>query len=144
MREKGFALPLILVIIVLGAVVFGAVAYFQLRSKINIIPRLPSKNSNESNLAVEKEKVRCSFYGSLDQDFYLTKYTVRKGDTLLSIAKNELGDSSRVDELIGLNKTWYPNLSIQNPFIKAGWELRIPPKFFPKSSGILEGWEEKS
>jgi len=136
-REKGFALPLVLLSVALVVILVGGVVYSQLRSKANITSQLSSKSSNRSKLTVEKRG--CPFYGVLDKDFYLTKYAVRRGDTLLSIAKNELGDSSRVDELIELNKTWYPHLSIQNPFIQVGWELRIPPKFFPKSSGVLEG-----
>ena len=93
----------------------------------------------QSQSTIDSGKSRCPHYGLLDKNTFLNKHTVRNGDTLLLIAKNELGDSSRIDELIELNKASYPNLSIQNPFIAVGQELMIPPKFFPISSGILQG-----
>lgn len=101
--------------------------------------KLYVNNSNQTGSRETNVSSRCPSYGLLDKDFYLNKYTVKKGDTLLLIAKYELGDSSRVDELIEINKTWYPSLSIQAPNIEVGWQLRIPPKFFPKSSGFIIG-----
>lgn len=99
--------------------------------------------SNTSSLltkvAQQNVETKCGYYGILDQDFYLNKYVVQKGDTLLTIAQNQLNDSSRVDELIELNKQLYPTLSIRNPYIEVGWGLKIPPQYFSKSSGMLEG-----
>lgn len=83
---------------------------------------------------------RTCFYGLLDRDFFLQSYTAQKGDTLMLIARKELGDSSRTAELININRVWYPHLSIKNPFIEVGWNLRLPPKIIGHSSGFLVGW----
>jgi len=81
----------------------------------------------------------CNSYGRVPDAFYLNSYTVKPGDTLLSISENELGQSSRIDELIQLNKQNYPTLSFENPTIETGWVFKIPPKFFPKSTGYIVG-----
>src|SRR6185437_15394945 len=46
------------------------------------------------------------------KDEFFQKYTAKPGDTLFSIAKSQLGDVSRVNELVNLNKTQYPTLSV--------------------------------
>lgn len=132
MSQKGFGLLTVIITILVGILLF-----LLINSKYNVIIWSLFNNFNKSETRNIDNK--CTSYGLLDSDFYLNKYTVNEGDTLLSIAKNELGDSSRVDELIQLNETYYPGLSIQNPFIEIGWQLRIPPKFFPRSSGIIQG-----
>lgn len=77
----------------------------------------------------------CQKYGVDNYENFLRKYIVKKGDTLLSIAKNELGDASRINELITLNKERYPELTVKNPFLEVGWELYLSPAFITKSSG---------
>lgn len=127
--KKGFALPLILAVIILSIATVGFVA-FKFKS---------SNNFPLTKLVQQKLESKCEFYGQLDEEFYLDKYIAQKGDTLLSIAQNQLGDNSRVDELIQLNKQGYPSISIQNPTIEVGWELQVLPKVFPKSTGSIEG-----
>jgi len=127
----------LLIVVVLATIVGGGILLYTTEQKMSVT-QLPETKKPE-NVLKEKVKEGCFCYGLLDKDFYLNKYIVQKGDTLLYIAKNELGDSSRVDELIELNKTWYSDISIQNPIIQEGWELRIPPEFFPESSGFLQG-----
>lgn len=68
-------------------------------------------------------------------------YIVRKGDTLLSIARDQLNDTSRVNEIINLNSGIYPQLSLQNPFLEVGWKLYLTPSNFPRTSGRVT--EEK-
>ena len=126
--KKGFALPLILAVVIL----FVATASF---AAFNF---KPNNSFPLTKLVKQKLESKCEFYGQLDKEFYLDKYIVQKGDTLLSIAQNQLGDNSRVDELIQLNRQTYPSISIQNPKIEANWELEIPAKIYPKSSGIIE------
>jgi hypothetical protein len=59
---------------------------------------------------------------------FLPTYTVRRGDSLLSIAKSELNDASRVGEIIEINKQQFPGLSLEKSFIEVGWKLTLPPK----------------
>lgn len=68
---------------------------------------------------------------------YLNEYIVKNGDTLLSIAKNQLGDSSRVNEIITLNKEKYPTLSLENSFIEIGWKFLLPPKSYGVTNGLI-------
>ena len=71
------------------------------------------------------------------KDRFLKTYTLRPGDTLLSIAKTQLGDVSRVNELVNLNKAQYPDLSQPSPTLPAGTKLYITPKDFPENTGDL-------
>jgi len=48
-----------------------------------------------------------------------------------------LGDVSRVNELIELNKIFYPNLSMKNSFIEIGQEILLPPMNI-KTDGRIE------
>ena len=75
--------------------------------------------------------------GLIPKDSYLDTYIVKPGDTILSIARTELGDVSRVNELIALNVDRYPSISVQTPLIEQGWSLYLPPKTINKSSGII-------
>jgi hypothetical protein len=97
----------------------------------------------KSNPKLQEKIVGCKSYGSIDQSFYLNEYKVKDGDTLLSIAQNETGKSSRVDELIQLNKNKFPNLSLENPTIETGWVFYVLPSFFPRSSGYIRGLSGK-
>ncbi len=58
----------------------------------------------------------------------LDTYTVKSGDSLLSISKNIYGDSSRISDLVFLNKHTYNSLSTDSPFIEIGWTLLLPEK----------------
>lgn len=96
----------------------------------------PSTQQNIANTCTKNS------YGNINE--ILTKYTVRKGDSLLSIAKNELGDPSRLQELAVMNADKYPTLFsspgvlAQNPFLEQGWVLSLPPKWITSSSGQLQ------
>ncbi len=70
------------------------------------------------------------------KDKYFLTYEVKAGDTLLSITKNQLGDVSRINELINLNKGQYPNLT-QSSTLPAGTKLYITPKDYPENTGDL-------
>jgi len=83
------------------------------------------------------KKSDCSFYGFGQKEKYLPRYVVKRGDSLLSIAKNQLNDSSRVNEIIEMNKETYPSLSLENPFIEVGWELYLPPENTDKTNGLI-------
>jgi len=61
---------------------------------------------------------------------------IKSGDTLLSISRSQLNSTSRVGELIEMNKKRYPGLSLENPFIEVGWELILPPKEVRTSGNI--------
>lgn len=80
---------------------------------------------------------KCKEYGYSSKDFYLRTYTVKQGDTLLSVAKNQLGNSSRVNEIVQMNKDHYPDLSINTPFLEVGWQLYLTPDFITSSSGDI-------
>lgn len=66
------------------------------------------------------------------KDFIYVKYTVKKGDTVLSVARDQLGSSSRVADIIYVNMNDYPGLSIQNSYIEPGWILYLPRPFIKK------------
>lgn len=83
-----------------------------------------------------KKPYNCPKSGSSTKDEFLNMYIVKKGDTLLSISKNELGDPSRVNEIINLNSDRY-QLSIKDNFIEVGWKLYLPTKDMLPSSGKL-------
>ena len=82
----------------------------------------------------------CPKYGSVDKSFYLDTYTVREGDTLFSILKNQSESPSRIYEFIELNKDRFRHLSLENPFIEVGWKLYLPPKFVQGTNGNLSAY----
>ncbi|MBI4226021.1 hypothetical protein HY612_02805 [Candidatus Roizmanbacteria bacterium] len=65
-------------------------------------------------------------YGVFDYNYEL--YIVKTGDTITSIAKNELADRNRIGEIILLNIGKYPSLGSQLSYLEKGWEFRLPPK----------------
>ena len=86
----------------------------------------------------------CKNNSRSDINEILVKYTVKQGDSLLSIARNELGDPSRIQELAVMNADKYPGLFsstgvlAQNPFLEQGWTMSLPPKWITNSSGQLD------
>lgn len=70
-------------------------------------------------------------------DSLLRSYEVKAGDTLLSISKNQLGSTNRVEELIVMNANKYTSLSLEKPFLEQGWILKLPPQWVKSSSGQL-------
>ncbi len=82
-----------------------------------------------TNLQPAVSNIACDKTGLAKPWEYLTTYTINQGDSLESIAKNELNDSSRVNELLKINGS--------GPFV-AGSALYLPPKDIPKSSGNLQ------
>jgi hypothetical protein len=92
------------------------------------------KTSNTTN-----KNTDCVYATYLDNKFFLNEYTVVKGDSLSKVAEKQLSSATRINELIALNKTKYPNISTSNSFLEVGWVLYIPPRFFPPSTGYLIG-----
>lgn len=74
----------------------------------------------------------------------LRTYIVKKGDSLLLISKNELGDPSRYQEIAIMNGDKYPSLFSspgvvsRNAFLEQGWILLLPPDWIKNSSGQLD------
>jgi phage tail protein X len=61
------------------------------------------------------------------------RYTVRPGDTLWSIASRQLGDPSRLPELIEANRHVHPGLATSPDFLRPGWTLVLPGNPAPTS-----------
>jgi hypothetical protein len=86
-----------------------------------------------SKMSFGKNSQSCPQQGiTEDRDILYTAYTVERGDSLLSIAKNELSDTTRVGDIIYINQQVYPGLSMQNPLIEVGWKIYLPPQYFNK------------
>lgn len=71
----------------------------------------------------------CKKSGIAQKWEYLTPYTIKQGDTVSGVAEEQLGDSSRVNEITELN-----NIS----YLTVGSTLYLPPKTITKSSGNLK------
>lgn len=95
----------------------------------------PSDSIGKRDLELNK----CVPYGRLTKNEYLSSYTVQKGDTLFSILNDHNWGTSRINDLIEINKDDYPGLSLQNPFIEVGWRLYLPPKYAGSGSGHYVG-----
>ena len=54
------------------------------------------------------------------------EYTVQPGDYLIKIASEQMGDGSRWQELVELNKDKYPSLLTNPNLIYSGWVLTLP------------------
>jgi len=89
-----------------------------------------------------QEREDCSIYGPLLISQFLEEYVVKPGDTLLSVAEDELGDVSRASEIVALNQRLdrYPERSLSNPFIEQGWKLFMPPENVKQTSGNIQAY----
>ncbi len=90
--------------------------------------------------ATQPDNKACSKYGFGQKWEYLTSYVVKEGDSLPSIARDQLKDETRINELIKINGA--------GPYIVAS-TLYLPPASITKSSGNLKLiygklWEKNS
>lgn len=76
------------------------------------------------------ERKKCKFYADLPVDSFFYTYTVNAGDSLASIARDQLGDENSRDQIINWNEEKYPILSLyrHNTLIEPGWTFKIPIK----------------
>ncbi|MBP7832233.1 MAG: hypothetical protein KA035_00460 [Candidatus Levybacteria bacterium] len=81
-----------------------------------------------SDTKVDLEAI-CPKSGVIPKDEYLVKYIIQEGDSMKSIAQKELGDETRVSEIITLNE------GAQG--IMAGSTVYLPPPDVAKSTGKL-------
>lgn len=144
-RSKGFAsLIVLLVIIVFIAIGLVILSNSKYQPALITPENTNSKPAHEApeNTSPKPVKDSCITYGPLSIIQFLEDYTVKSGDTLFSIAKNELGDTSRASETALLNKRLklYPDLSVSNPFIEVGWKLYLPPKYVKQTAGNLQAY----
>ncbi len=96
------------------------------------------KTPNQFNQNGQSTISKCPQSGIANKQDYLRSYTVKGADSLLSIAKSELGSTSRINEIVELNKDRYPSINNISPFLEIGWILYLPPVTINSSSGKLE------
>lgn len=142
MSQKGSIALLIIFVIFLSITFFISGFYLARQNLItklldtNTTPETSVPKNIESNTNTDK----CNYYGYLfNKDGYLPKYTIKKGDTLGSLAKTYLGNIDRYKEIVELNKDRYQNLFFDS-FLEIGWILYLPPSFAFPTQGIL-GYE---
>lgn len=130
------------ILVIMLMLISGVVGY--LIGEINISRSFEkqqkvSKNNQIVNPQITKTQhaTTCLKQGIQPKSDYLPVYTVKPGDSLLSIAKSELKDGSRVTELITLNSDRYPELSLSKPFIEQGWKLYLPPQNLGVTNGYI-------
>jgi hypothetical protein len=104
--------------------------------------KVTSYNSPQNN-TVKVDKTgnlgKCQAYSlNRNKDDLYGKYIVQVGDTLASIAQNQMNDKSRAADLIYINKDNHPSLSTDSS-IKQGWTLYIPPYYAKKIGPIDQG-----
>lgn len=83
-------------------------------------------NYNETETATDTS-CKYQVYNSTGEPF-LETYTVKSGDSLLSISKEIYGNTGKISDLVFLNKHTYNSLSTDSPFIEIGWVLLLPEK----------------
>jgi LysM repeat protein len=88
---------------------------------------LPSSDSNNIPSAVST--ITCARSGFAQKWEYLTAYTIKAGDTIQSIASDQLNDASRVNEILQINGV--------GPLV-IGSTLYLPPPMITKSSGNIK------
>ena len=148
MKKKKPLLRLDLVAATAALVIISIVIYYLGKAKLSRY--LVSKQENVVTTGAVtvspgddtygKMSGKCSRYGESKQNKFLVSYKVKSGDTLLSIVKNQVGNPSRVNEVIQLNKGNFPELSINKPFLEKDWVLYLPPKYIASSNGLLSEW----
>lgn len=112
----------------------------------NIVVARPLGNSDqeqpesEATVAAENQGYvphgRCEYYGDSQPEDYLPVYTVKTGDSLLSIAKAKFGNNSRVADIQKLNAQRYRDLDLTTK-LEPGMKLYLPPKLVPAVKSML-------
>ncbi|OGH11835.1 MAG: hypothetical protein A2857_04020 [Candidatus Levybacteria bacterium RIFCSPHIGHO2_01_FULL_36_15] len=124
----------IIILIILPIIgFFMGIKYQQERA---ISDTIKSTQADSKNTTIYKKSGKCLHYGAVMKEDALEKYTVKPGDSILSIVKTKLNNPSRINEFIELNKEKYPNLTLENPFLEQGWTLVLPP-IYAITSGKL-------
>ncbi len=126
----------IFLVILLTAIITSLATYFIIINNNNLI-------TEKSQLQQIRKANACKINGERSADQFLDDYIVKPGDSILLIAKNQLGDPARITELSMLNLLRYPGFyrgpgqPNLNPFLEVGWVLKVPPKWMPRTSGNL-------
>jgi hypothetical protein len=112
--------------------VFSSLTYQKMAAteKLRHPQQAPQKRSWQvPSPKIEQYKLRknCPKYGFSPEEDFLRAYRVKQGDTLLSIARSQLDDSSRYNEILILNSWRFPHLCLEYPFLEVGWTLYLPP-----------------
>lgn len=115
-------LLILIIFVIFSYICFSIGIHYQ--KKVDLHKIQPSNNPSQK---VQVPFSACAKQGLQPKSDYLQLYIVKPGDTLLSIAKTQLHDVSRVDELITLNKDRYPDLSLSHSFLEKDWGLFLPP-----------------
>lgn len=120
--QKGSAFLAILIGTIFGLILIGLFWYSQKQPEIQL--KAPSAFSQKSN-----SSPTCKIYTYEDRGYsFFPIYTVKTGDSLLSVARDQLGSVARIGDLIEMNKTKYPSVLNQSSFLEVGWRLLLPPK----------------
>jgi LysM repeat protein len=164
-KEKGFSQIILFIII---AALSASTLFFFFRSQMNEerSKRVPESQQKEevekTNEKTEDEKIveeylknkrkrelestvekglhnNCPRYGSIPKEEYLQYYVVQEGDTLQSITNEQLGDPSKINDLVLMNNDIYPGLSIQNSELTPGWKIYLPPLDYLKYGTFSSG-----
>lgn len=141
--QKGFA-PIILITVIVGSLLLLSAGYL-LGKKDNTLPNQPPVNNSSfttNNIPgptpTSPPGQKCKEYKQLSDDELYTKYTVRSGDSVLAVARNQLGDSSRYGEIIQLNKDRYPYIE-NSSFLEIGMTLYLPDKHASAGNYLIGG-----
>jgi hypothetical protein len=132
--NKGFGI--VFVLILLGVIAVLAITSLRTSIKYGKLQTQYPSTSDEQKQAILNKGPKCDYEG-LPKDQFLEIYVVKSGDTLFSIAKNQMGDISRINELIELNKKVYPFLTIEKPILEPGMKMYFTPDEIGVNSGKL-------
>lgn len=128
--------------ILVGLLIFLPILSFYLGMQyvIQIVARTPLASVQAAaprSTEYSEESTKCMKYGQSLPEEFLVPYVATKGETMMDIAKSQLRDSSRVYELINLNKKAYPEITADEPFVEEGWIVYLPDPKWPVSSGNI-------
>ncbi|HEX9722072.1 MAG TPA: LysM peptidoglycan-binding domain-containing protein [Candidatus Paceibacterota bacterium] len=98
----------------------------------------PSVVYEKNKVGFPRRTSKC-LYDFLGSEKVLRSYTVKAGDTLYSIAEEQVGDGARHNEIREINKKRYESLK-DSDFIEIGWELLLPPAWTRMFSGSFSGF----
>lgn len=141
-RQTRFFKPLAALFLFSVAVAFYlALQNLQLKEQILMLQQQEAPPTNQQRVKKTFEEhydidrfTPCKYYRDELKDRYFPTYIVKQGDSLLSIARKQLGDSSKYKLLIWYNNKKYPHLTedLKNSLLEPRWELVLPPPEAPE------------
>lgn len=128
----------VLLVILIASILIGGIIFLTNSKNTPSVQKAQVQTIVNNNSRNQYSRLNCQLNDLQPREDFMPTYIVKRGDTLISVARDQLGSPDRAEELARLNQLeQHPELSLTTPFLEVGWKLLLPPKEIKKSSGQI-------